>query len=317
LSIGVFFPATGAIRSSHGGRADRAFWLKAYDGGRYRVDRIKRGENVIPNLSVSVMGGIQPTRLAELQGLTNDGLLQRFIPIMVGPTKFRQDRPSEHEPYSKLVHRMIFAKPTRLIMTDDALAIMDALHRHLYDLETASEGLAAGFQSFIGKLPGVAGSLALNLHMAYHLAEHPELAGSGVADPVSEHTVEYVRRLVLDFILPHAYEFYCGAGATDGERLRRLASWILTAGKDRVVASDLTSNIADFRGLTLRDVNDRVSPLVALGWLQPAENSPACRSWTVTPQVHVQLAERAQTEEARKAALAHLMGSPRKSVNST
>jgi hypothetical protein len=183
--------------------------------------------------------------------------------------------------------------------------------------ETASEGLAAGFQTFIGKLPGVAGSLALILHVAHYLADDPQLAGSGVADPVSEHTVEYVRRLVLDFIQPHAYEFYCGAGATDGERLRRLASWISTAGKDRIVASDLTTNIADFRGLTLRDVNDRVSPLVAFGWLQPADNSPTCRSWTVTPKVHIQLAERAQTEEARKAALAHLMGSPRKSGNST
>ena len=285
----------------------------AYDGGRYRVNRIVRGETIIGNLSVSLMGGIQPTRLAELQRLTNDGLLQRFIPVMVAPTKFRQDRPSQHEPYSKLVHQMIFARPTRLIMTDDALAIMDDLHRHLYDLETASEGLAAGFQTFVGKLPGVSGSLALVLHMAHHLAHYPELAGSGVADRVTDQTVECVSRLVLDFILPHAYEFYCGAGATDGERLRRLASWILTAGKDRVVASDLTTNIADFRGLTLRDVNDRVSPLVAFGWLQPADKSPTCRSWTVTPKVHIELAGRAQSEEARKTALARLMGSPRKS----
>ena len=39
-----------------GGAADRAFWLQAYDGGRYTVDRIGRGEKHIANLSVSFVG---------------------------------------------------------------------------------------------------------------------------------------------------------------------------------------------------------------------------------------------------------------------
>jgi hypothetical protein len=129
---------------------------------------------------------------------------------------------------------------------------------------------------------------------------------------VHERTVDKVRRLVLDFILPHAREFYCGAGTTGGEKLRRLASWVLTSGKDRIVASDLTSNVAECRGLTLHDVNERVSPLVACGWLDPIDNNPLCRSWAVNPQVRAQLAERARTEEAQKAALAQLMGSPKR-----
>jgi hypothetical protein len=116
---------------------------------------------------------------------------------------------------------------------------------------------------------------------------------------------------MLDFILPHAKEFYRGS-TSEGDRLRRLASWILTSNKDRIVASDLTTNIADFRGLTLTDVNARVSPLVAGGWLLPADFTPVCRSWTVAPLVRTQLADRARLEEARKAALAALMNSPRK-----
>ena len=43
--------------------------------------RISRGETYIGNLSVSLMGGIQPARLGELRGLTSDGLLQRFVPV--------------------------------------------------------------------------------------------------------------------------------------------------------------------------------------------------------------------------------------------
>ncbi len=296
--------------NSKGGRSDRAFWLKAYDGGPYCFDRIGRGEIYIQNLSVSILGGIQPDRLAELHKLTSDGLLQRFIPVMGAAPVFRLDRPSDHEAYDKLVRQMIFAKPVRLIMTEEALAVMEGLHRHLFNLGLASEGLADGFSTFVGKLDGVAGSLALILHMA-HFLEHPTDSGSGIADPVGERTVEKVRQLVLDFILPHAREFYCGAGTTSGESLRRLASWVLTSGKHYIVASDLTSNVAECRGLTLRDLNDRVSPLVACGWLDPADNALLCKRWTFNPQVRVQLAERARTEEAQKAALAQLMGSPR------
>lgn len=294
--------------ANSGSRSDRAFWLKAYDGGPYSFTRIKRGELFVKNLSVSIVGGIQPTRLAELQGLTSDGLLQRFLPVMMGSPSFPLDCLCNDESYHKLVQAMILAKPARLIMTDDALVRMGDLRKRLFDLEQASGGLAIGFQSFIGKLHGLCGSLALILHMA----DNPQ---SGAAEPVDEHTVENVCRLVLDFILPHAFEFYCGGETADGERLRKIASWILTSGKDRVLASDVTTNVSDCRGLTQIEVNQRLSPLVAAGWLIPADRTPVCRSWTVAPQVHVQLAERAKVEEARKAELAALIGSPRKPVS--
>jgi hypothetical protein len=66
-----------------GSSADRAAWLQAYDGGSYEVDRIRRGELRIKNFSASVIGGIQPDRLAELKGIASDGLIQRFLPCVV------------------------------------------------------------------------------------------------------------------------------------------------------------------------------------------------------------------------------------------
>jgi hypothetical protein len=292
--------------SSRGVSADRAFWLQAYDGGPYTVDRIKRGETYINNLSVSLLGGIQPKRLAEIHGLTSDGLLQRFIPVMMAPSKLAQDHPSNDEAYSRLVRELIFAKAERLILSNDGLAVMNALRTHLHDLEQATAGLADGFQAFVGKLPGLAGSLALILHMA----ADPD---GGASQPVEQATVENARRLIVDFILPHAFEFYRTAESlTNGDRLKKLASYILTSGKTRIVASDLTTNVADCRGLTLFEVNDRVSPLVAAGWLEPAATTPICRAWRVFPAVAVQFAERCQIERQRKTELAALMNSPRK-----
>ena len=126
-------------------------------------------------------------------------------------------------------------------------------------------------------------------------------------------TVLNAARLVEDFILPHAFEFYrTSDSVTDGDRLQQVASSILTSGKKRFVASDFTTNVASFRGLGLMEVNRRLSPLVAGGWFTPFDEGPIAKSWTVNPAVFEQLKERAQAEERRKAELAKLMRSPRR-----
>ena len=89
--------------SGRGPMADRAFWLEAFNGGPYTVDRVTRGSIVVPNLSASIVGGIQPDRLAELQGLQTDGLLQRFLPVFVGPGRVAEDRPVSNAAYSALI----------------------------------------------------------------------------------------------------------------------------------------------------------------------------------------------------------------------
>jgi hypothetical protein len=65
-------------------QADRAFYLECFDGdARYRVDRIGRGSTVIEHCTLSLVGGIQPSKLAPLvrgavNGSNDDGLLQRL-----------------------------------------------------------------------------------------------------------------------------------------------------------------------------------------------------------------------------------------------
>jgi hypothetical protein len=110
-------------------------------------------------------------------------------------------------------------------------------------------------------------------------------------------------------------EFYRTAesSGSHGDRLRKLASWILTSGQTRFVISDLTSNVADFRGLTPFEVAERVSPLEAGGWLKPNIRGGLARSWTVDPNVFTRFADRVKIEEARKSELAKAMKAPRQS----
>jgi hypothetical protein len=175
------------------------------------------------------------------------------------------------------------------------------LRQELHDLEAACAGMANGLQGFIGKLSGYAGRFALILHM---IAD-PERSGCYA---VSAATVENVRRLILDFIVPHAMVFYRMAeGDAEGDRIRTLPSWILTSGKVRIVASDLVKNVRWLRGLSLFDLNKRVSPLVAGGWLEPAEFGPACRAWTVNPAVWNLFEGRKRQEGDRKDRLKQIM----------
>src|SRR5262245_21023361 len=53
--------------AGHRGAAmDRAFWLQAYNGGSYGYHRVTRGSGFIPNLSASILGGIQPEPMRKI-----------------------------------------------------------------------------------------------------------------------------------------------------------------------------------------------------------------------------------------------------------
>jgi hypothetical protein len=294
--------------ASRGAGADRGFWLQAYDGGPHAVDRIGRGETYIGNLSVSLIGGIQPAKLAELRGLTSDGLLQRFLPVMMRASTLPQDREGDDQDNyqrQRLFYQLIRAKPRRLLLSDFALTLMNELRAHLHQLEQAASGLADGLQAFIGKLPGVAGRLAVILHMA----ANPESTEQEIAGD----TVSQVRTLMLDFIVPHAVEFYRSTEEeTGGERLRKIASWIVTSQQQTVTSRDLIRNVACLRGVSVLDLGTFVSPLVAAGWLEPAQQGPLNRTWTVNQTVAAQFERQREIEDERKIFAAELMGSPRK-----
>jgi hypothetical protein len=292
--------------SGRGASADRGFWLQAYDGGPFAIDRVGRGEIYIGNLSVSLIGGIQPAKLAELHGLTSDGLLQRFVPVMMRASNLPRDCESDaQEGFYRLVYKLIKEKPQRFLLSDAALALMNDLRAHLHKLEQASGGLADGLQAFIGKLAGIAGRFALILHLVrYYGLSNRE---------IDEATATNVHSLIVDFIVPHAVEFYRSAEElTNGERLRKLASYVLTSQQQVVTSRDFIRNVGCLRGLSVIDLHTQVSPLVAGGWLQPAEPGPLNRSWTVTPAVAAQFERQRIAENERKNLVAELIGSPRK-----
>lgn len=100
---------TGWLRSfeRQGHEQDKAFYLEAWDGGgSFAFDRIGRGRIYIKNVTVSVIGTIQPAKFLPLlrgsiEGNSDDGLVQRFQVAVYpeAPKEFRYvDRPRRAAP---------------------------------------------------------------------------------------------------------------------------------------------------------------------------------------------------------------------------
>jgi Protein of unknown function (DUF3987)/Bifunctional DNA primase/polymerase, N-terminal len=278
-----------------GASADRGFWLSAFNGGPVTVDRLGRGETFVNNLAVAFVGGVQPDRLMELGNLASDGLLQRFLPVMMQKAVYSSEVESDtpKKDYETLIHELIKAKACGLIMDAAALKATDEFQKYLFDLE-GMDGLGKNFCSFAGKLSGLHGSLSMVLHMI----DDPENA---TIEPVSEATVRNAERIITEFCIPHALEFYRGTGdGADWDYLRKIASFILTSDKDRFTVSDFTSGVHSLRGMGVWDVTQKLSPLVAGGWLVEDETSKTVRSWGIVEGLREALSERRKEESKRK-----------------
>jgi hypothetical protein len=280
--------------------ADRAFFLQAWNGGPNVVDRVARGTVNIDNLLVTICGGIQPDRLRQFSDLTDDGLWQRFLPIVVAPaTRGVDERPSHAvTEYANAIDRILTVPgETQAALSDGAHEVRAGIEQQIFDLEQ-SDILGARFASFCGKLVGMWGRLCLVLN---YLGKPPDDKEHFI---ISRETALRASTLILQSVIPCAARVYAatgGAGA-DIEATRSVAGYILTKQKSRVLASDLAHNVRACRAQPLDHVQRVVSPLVAGGWLVPEKDwNPF--AWKVAPDVHVLFEKRARTEALRRAAI--------------
>ncbi len=173
-----------------GRECDRSFWLECWNGtGPFVVDRIGRGTVRIGACAVSVLGGIQPGKLAEYVrgavkgGMGDDGLMQRFqlavYPDLPASWRYRDAAPSAtcemraHETFQRLraitpefigaTHGDGFDLPW-LPLTDDARALWIEWQGELMP-RLRSDAEPAHMESHLAKFPALACRLALVLHL--------------------------------------------------------------------------------------------------------------------------------------------------------
>lgn len=227
-----------------GGGSDRPFWLEAYGGRGFTVERMGREPLTIDRLSIGVLGGIQPDRLKSLLFKSDDdGLLARFLPIWPEPAPLRRPRTWADEALMDAALERLLSldlvtdeagecRPWFVPFTEDACALMDDFRAVARGWEAGAEGLIL---SFVGKLPGLTARLALVL-------AYLDWAADGAEEPHAITVPHFGRaaHLVEAYFLPMARRAYADASTPKAERaVRRLVGIIREMGWQRFTSRDV------------------------------------------------------------------------------
>jgi hypothetical protein len=288
-----------------GAASDRAFWLKSYNGGSYVVDRATKGRSgFIPNLSVSLLGGIHPDTLRKVIADTlDDGLIQRTIPLMLRPASMSHDMelPAATYAYNALVRSLhtMHLGSEHSQFSEAARAIRNKLeekHLELVQYEAVNKKLAA----HIGKYDGIFARLCL----IWHCIEGCERQEAAPAAIVDAGIAERVAAFLHGFLLPHALAFYTTIYglADDHDRLTAVAGYILARKLDVLTNRDIQRGDRTMRGLNKQDIESVFHQLDALGWVSriPGVRFNDPLRATVNPEVHRLFAERGKQEAKRR-----------------
>jgi Protein of unknown function (DUF3987)/Bifunctional DNA primase/polymerase, N-terminal/Primase C terminal 2 (PriCT-2) len=287
------------------GLSERGFWLQARNGGPHSIDRIIRGTNYIPNLSITLIGGIQPEPMRKVAGnSSDDGLIQRLTPIMLHPAELTDDSVDTEEAdkdFAALIDALIDLTPTvrPLKFDQGAQTIRRELEIEHHERMRSWEPINKKMSSAFGKQDGYFAELCVIWHCAENAGQDP------LPTVVAEDTARRAATFMRDFLRPHLVAFYRGLLdlSDEHDRLRAIAGYILTHKPDKMNSREVQKAVRSMRNLGSRDVTSIMEQLVAFGWLfrRPPPRYGALPVWKINPAVHVQFAEQAKEEAARRA----------------
>lgn len=208
-------------------QSERAFFLEAFNGNAsFTYDRIGRGTVRIEHCTLSVVGGIQPSKIAPLvrgavRGTADDGLIQRLqLAVWPDPVKSwrwidRAPDPSARARYFEAFERLHALElpvaedgPPCLRFTAEAQAMFVEWMEEL-QVEARGDDMPEAMQSHLLKMPKTVAGLAL----LFELLE-------GGTDAVGE--IATGRALGwADYLRGHADRLYSAAthGSIDAARL--------------------------------------------------------------------------------------------------
>jgi hypothetical protein len=225
----------GGMNRYNGGDGERAMYVEAYGGGTYVVDRKGGGMLLIPNFTISILGGIQPDRFSALIAKTaDDGLSARFLWVSPDPVRFR--RPTQQCDHAQLgaALRRIRAlslrrdvngnpEPLPITCTHEAAIILE----QFCDAHSADnfEG-GSLFKSWLGKGRGH----VLRLSLVLEFLEWSYLGHGSPPDAISATYVARAVELYQTYFVPMARRVFGDAALPLSERdAGQIAKWIVAS----------------------------------------------------------------------------------------
>lgn len=260
-------------RYAGGEGGDRAFWLEAWGGRSYTVDRVKNDQPMtIPHLSISVLGGIQPDKLANmlLKG-DDDGLTARFMYFWPDPVPLERpsDTPDTPEALNalKALHGLPMgmdehgnACPIIARLTEEAAAFF-----HVWRVEHNKNEPKGALLGWWGKMPGLCLRLAITYEGLWNAVD-----GKGL-DQVCKQAVEAATVFIGEYLKPMAARAFGDSALTDQQRnAATLAKWILKNRPQRINTRELIRGEGTPTFRKANEIKGSIEVLVSGEWLHAA-----------------------------------------------
>lgn len=294
-----WFGSMGAYKQDS--KHDRGAWLQLYNGGPRRIDRIGRGNLLVPNFSCCLVGGIQPDTMRKIAaGLPDDGLLQR---IMVVCTSSRMYTPKDRTPdmdamnrYRDLVeaiHATQAPAARPVTLSEGAHLVRERVTAYALPL-SHSELLPAGLRAHLAKWDG----LFARLLLTYHAINMRSAGKYPNAEPVPRETAEAVEALLRRFLFGHAIAFYADVVGKRwaSDMVEWVADTIIAAGWERFTSANVAQSSKRWRDLDAAERSRILDALETVGWIRPVHTAGGgkVKAWMVNPAVHQRYRERAE-----------------------
>jgi hypothetical protein len=281
--------------SRYSGGTDKEFWLEAWNGKPYNVERVNRPPVDVQHLLVGVTGGFQPDKLVRSLDGDADGLYARvlFAWPTEAPYQSLTDTVEEVEPeFQNAVSRLIdlaeFVEGKLIIrdvgLTPDAVTTFEQFRQLVHQKK---DGLDGRERDWWAKTP--AHVLRLTGTLAY-LDWAMRSVGTTTPAPITIEArfVGAAVRLVTAYFWPHARAAIRQIGLTESHaKARRVLRWLRAERKDQVSIEDVRRDALQ-QSLNAEATTKLVEALVQGGWLRkaPIEKSGRgrrARRWAVNP----------------------------------
>src|SRR6516225_8817227 len=268
---------------------DNEFWLEAWNGKNFVVERQGRPPVVLEYLLVGVIGSFQPDKLARAFEGDDDGMYARFC--------FAWPEEPAHRPVSNEVSEVepdiqnaltrivdlpseedgVFA-PRTVDLSAEALAAFETFRTFLAQLEPDLDGRE---RESVAK----GGTHVLRLSGALAYLDWAMLGGTE-PQSLGEQYVEAAVRLWREYFWPHSRAVLRQIGLTEKHtNARRALCWIRTNQKPEVSLLDIRREALG-RRLDAEQTRTLLDGLVRAGWLKlvtTKTDGRAIHRWHVNP----------------------------------